>query len=94
MSVFLLLAHYVPNVAKRSILDQCKKKYIMRTDRLTTHRPTNLSFGKGSSDPLHVSFYGGVFGIGRSNGAFSGLAQFIRYVGKNNVRGVIRSITI
>jgi len=29
---FLLLARYVPNVAKRSIWDQCKKKYILRTD--------------------------------------------------------------
>ena len=39
---FLLLASYVPNVAKRSIWDQCKK-YILRTDppatdqRLTSH---------------------------------------------------------
>jgi len=30
---FLLLACYVPNVAKRSIWEQCKKKYILRTDR-------------------------------------------------------------
>jgi len=34
---FLLIAHYVPNVAKRSIWDQCKKKYILTTDR----RPTS-----------------------------------------------------
>jgi len=33
---FLLLARYVPNVAKRSIWEQCKKKY--RSDR----RPTDL----------------------------------------------------
>ena len=40
---FLLLARYVPNVAKRSICDQCKKNYILTTDR----RPTNdLTFGK------------------------------------------------
>jgi len=26
----------------------------------------------GSSDPLHVWFYGGVFGVGGSNGAISG----------------------
>jgi len=38
---FLLLAHYVPNVAKRSIWDQCKKKYILRTDRPTNDRPTS-----------------------------------------------------
>jgi len=39
---FLLLARYVPNVAKRSIWDQCKKKYILRTDRPATsdRRPT------------------------------------------------------
>jgi len=67
---FLLLARYVPNVAKRSIRDQCKK-YILRNDR-----PTDLSFGpywrnfkwpylrEGSSDPLHIWFYGGVFGVG------------------------------
>jgi len=34
--IFLLLARYVPNVANRSIWEQCKKKYILRTDR----RPT------------------------------------------------------
>ena len=58
-NIYLLLARYVPNVAKRSIRDQCKKKYILRTDR-----PTSLTIGKisnghnylrkGSSDPLHV----------------------------------------
>jgi len=35
---FLLLARYVPNVAKRSIWEQCKKKYILMTDQ----RPTGL----------------------------------------------------
>ena len=34
--IFLLLARYVPNVAKRSIWDQCKKNYILRTDRPAT----------------------------------------------------------
>ena len=29
---------------------------------------------EGSSDPLHVWFYGGVFEVGGSNGAISGLA--------------------
>jgi len=98
---FLLLARYVPNVAKRSIWDQCKKKYILRTDR----RPTDLSFGqywgnfkwpylrKGSSDPLHVWFYGGVFGVGGSNSAISGFAKFNRYDGKT-MRNVIRLVTI
>jgi len=40
---FLLLARYVPNVAKRSIWDQCKKKYILTTDRRPTgdQRPTD-----------------------------------------------------
>jgi len=37
---------------------------------------------KGSSDPLHVWFYGGVFGVGGSNDAISGLTKFNRYVGK------------
>jgi len=67
---FLLLARYVPNVAKRSIWDQCKKKYILKTDRW----PTDLSFGphlgnfkwpylrEGSSDPLNVWFYVGFSG--------------------------------
>jgi len=42
--VFLFLARYVPDVAKRSIWDQCKKKYILRTDWPTDDRPT-FSFG-------------------------------------------------
>jgi len=41
----ILLARYVPNVAKRSIWDQCKKKYILRTDR-PTDRPTTSHLGK------------------------------------------------
>ena len=84
---FLLLARYVPNVAKRSIWHQCKKKYILRTDR-PTDQPVIwenfkwLYLQKGSSDPLHVWFYGGVFGVGGSNGDISGLTKFNRYVGK------------
>ena len=39
MLLFLLLVRYVPNVAKRSIWDQCKK-YILRTDWPVTDRPT------------------------------------------------------
>jgi len=91
--LFLLLARYVPNVAKRSVWDQCNRKYILRTD----DRPTNLLFGKisnghisqGVIDPLHVWFYGGIFGVGGSNGAISGLTKFNRYVGENNSRGVM-----
>jgi len=37
LGAFLLLTHYIPNVVKRSISDQCKKKYILTTDR----RPTD-----------------------------------------------------
>ena len=108
---FLLLARYVPNVAKRSIWEQCKKKYILRTDRrpatmATDRRPTDLSFGQywgnfkwpylreGSSDPLHVWFYVGVFEVGRSNGANSGLNKCNRNVGEKNARGVIRLVTV
>jgi len=40
--IFLLLVRYVPNVAKRSIWDQCKKKYVLRTDRRTA---TDLTLG-------------------------------------------------
>ena len=40
--LLLLLSCYVPNVAKRSIWDQCKKKYILTTDR----RPTTSHLGK------------------------------------------------
>jgi len=55
----------------------------MTTDR----RPTDLSFGpywgnfkwpylrEGSSDPLHVWFYVGVFEVGGSNGVISGFAK-------------------
>jgi len=86
---FLLLARYVPNVAKRNIWDQCKKKYILRTDRRPTNdRPhiwENFKWPyllEGSSDPLHVWFYGGVLAVGGSSGAISGLNKFNRYVGK------------
>jgi len=37
--IFLLLARYVPNVAKRSIWDQCNIE-----DRPTTDRPTDWRF--------------------------------------------------
>jgi len=74
---------------------------------LRTDRPTSdLSFGphwgkfkrpylhEGSSDPFHVWFYGGVFEVGGSNGANSGLNKCNRYVGEeNNARGVTRLVT-
>jgi len=134
-ALFLLLARYVPNVPKSSIWDQCKKKYILRTDWPTT----DLTFGKISNGhisvrgirstsclvlwwgfrgrwiewcnfryeqknksimvawppswkiPMAISPWrmiwftpclGGVFGVGGSNGAISGLTKFNRYVGK------------
>jgi len=46
-SPFLLLAHYVPNVVKSSIWDQCKKKYILKTDRPTNDRPTSQGSHRG-----------------------------------------------
>jgi len=46
---------------------------------------------EGSSDPLHVWFYGGVFGVGGSNGAISSWTTF-NNVGENNARGVIRTL--
>jgi len=47
-----------------------------------------------SSDLLRVLFYYGVFVVGGSNVANSGLSKFNRYVGENNARGVIRLVTI
>jgi len=119
----LLLTRYVPNVAKRSIWDQCKKYYARQYSTVrfcavsegdddddgimyiltTDDRPLNfenfkLPYGpylrKGSSDPLHVWFYGGVFGVGGSNSAISRVNKFNRYVGENNARGVIKLVTI
>ena len=51
---------------------------------------------EGSSDPLHVWFYVGVFEVGGSNGVNSGLTKFNRSVGENNARGVglIRLVTM
>jgi len=73
---FLLLARYVPNVVNKSTWHQCI--YWGPTDRPTDDRPRILEnfewpyLGSGSSDPLHVWFYGRVFDIGGSNGATSG----------------------
>ena len=55
--LFLLLARYVPNIsyiAKRSVrsVDQCKKKYILKTDQ----RPTDLSrLSSGKISNGHIS---------------------------------------
>ena len=93
MQIFtlLLLARYVPNVAKRSRgLYEISVRRSNIEDR-PTDRPLKALIGenfkwpylrKGSPDPLHVWFYGGVFGVGGSNGAISGLTKFNRYVGK------------
>ena len=85
----------VPNVAKRSIWHQCKK-YILTTDPTTSHlgKLKWPYLRKGSSDPLHVWFYGGVFGVGGSNSAISSWTKFNRYVEENNARGVIRLVTM
>ena len=97
---FLLFARHVPNVAKRSIWEQCKK-YILRTDRSTNDRPLNFENFKrpylceGSSDPLHVWFYSGVFWVSGSNSAISSWTKkFNRYVWESNAWGVIRLVTI
>ena len=72
---FLLLARYVPNVAKRSTWDQCKNKYklILRTDQRRTDDwltdLSRLSLGKISNGhisargrPIHFMF-GSVVGF-------------------------------
>ena len=70
-NVFLLLARYVPNVAKRSIWDQCKKKYILRTDRrpMTDQRPHIWEISNGHISargrPIHLMF-GSTLGFSRS----------------------------
>jgi len=102
---FLLLARYVPNVAKRSIWDQCKKKYILRTN-WQTDRPTSHLAHIRAISPR---------GVVRSTSClvlrwgFRGrriewryfwfrhtihMTKFSRYVGENNARGVIRLVTI
>jgi len=66
--LFLLFARYVPNVAKRSIWDQCKK-YILSTDRPTTD---DLTFGKisnghiSAADYLIYSVFGSMMGFSGS----------------------------
>jgi len=76
---------YVPNVAKRSIWDQCKKKHILRTDR-----PTDLLFGKIqiAISPQQITWFTpclilgcGFLAYGGSNGAVSSWTKFNRYIG-------------
>ena len=91
-SLFLLLARYFPNVAKRSIWDQCKKKYWRPTD----DRPKTSHLGKfqmaisprGVVRSTSCLVLGWGFRVGGSNGANSFLTKFNRYVGENNARGV------
>jgi len=52
---FLLLACYVPNVVKRSIWDQCKKKYIWGP---TDDRPTSHLAHIGEISNGHISTRG------------------------------------
>jgi len=69
----LLLARYVPNVAKRSTWEQCNIEDDRPTDRPRISENFERSYlCNGSSDPLHVWFYGRVFEVGGSNGATSG----------------------
>jgi len=75
VTVIFTPLRYVPNVAKRSIWDQCKYvAYILTTDRRPTSHLEKFErpyLRNGSSDPLHVWFYGEFFGDGRCNGAIS-----------------------
>jgi len=76
-------ARYVPNVAKRSIWDQCKKKYILRTDRPATDRPTTSHLGnfqmaispQGVVRSTSCLVLGWGFWVGGSNGAISSLTK-------------------
>ena len=66
-------------------------------DRRPTSHLGNFKYPylrEGSSDPLHVWFYSGVFGVGGSNGAVSNWTKFNRYLGENNARGVITLVTV
>jgi len=76
--VFLLLARYVPNVAKRSVWEQCNiEPWGPTTDRPTSH------FGKfqtAISRQRVIRFtlclvLGRVFEVGGSNGAISGCTK-------------------
>jgi len=62
-----------------------RSEEVLRTDRPMTSHLGKFQMAisylrERSSDPLHVWLYGGVFGVGGSNGAISGLTKFNRYV--------------
>jgi len=88
--LYIFLSWFSVYTVVYTVWDQCKKKYILRTDRPTTNerRPhiwENFKWSylrEGSSDPLHVWFYGGVFGVGGSNGAISGFVKSRWRLGK------------
>jgi len=90
---FLLLARYVPNVAKRSrpYMRSVKKYYILGTDR-----PTDLTISKNSND--HISARGRpclVLGWGFRGRPIEWRYFELdhRYVGENNARGVTRLVS-
>jgi len=75
----------------------------VRSGKSGVQRPTNdLIFGeiqiaifpRGVVRSTSCLVLRGVFGVGGSNGANSGLTKLNRYVGGNNARGVIRLVTI
>jgi len=84
--LFVLLARYVPNVAKEELWDQCKKyEYWRPTDR----RPTDLRAYSHILGKFQMAItlqrvnrspsclvLGGVFRDGWSNGAISGWIKF------------------
>jgi len=64
----LLLARYVPNVAKRSIWDQCKKKYILRTDRRPTSHLGKFQMAISARGcPIYNIMFGSRMGFSRSS---------------------------
>jgi len=95
---FLVLARYVPNVAKWTggVYDISVSNIgLIDDDRRPTSHIENFEWQylrMGSFDPLHVWFLGGVFGVDRSSGAIFQI-QYSN-LGENNARGVIRLVTI
>ena len=71
--IFFTPLRYVPNVAKRSTWDQCKK-YILRTDR-PTNRPTN------DRPTSHLAHIGEI-----SNGHISARGRPIHFMFGSTVR--------
>ena len=94
--LFLLLARYVPNVAKRRVYEISVRRSIYWG---LTDRSTDLS-GKfqmaispaARGHPIHFMFGSTVRFSGWAD--ISGFTKFSRYVGENNARGVIRLVTI